>query len=118
MTIEELNSMLENVVNNKDDDALMLESFGKIREAIKEVYDRVDSLDDELKKAKDEYEKLRQAKVKDFFNATDEISDVVDTTDTNDTDTTDDNDITVADLFEDDVEIAEDVDLKKEVENE
>lgn len=117
MTIEEINSMLENVANNKDDDALMLESFGKIREAIKEVYDRVDSLDDELKKAKDEYEKLRQARVKDFFNATDEISDVVDTNDTNDTDTSD-NDITVADLFEDDIEIADDVDLKKEVENE
>ena len=46
MTIEEINSMLENVANNKDDDALMLESFGKIREAIKEVYDRVDSLED------------------------------------------------------------------------
>lgn len=118
MTIEEINSTLENVANNKDDDALMLESFGKIREAIKEVYDRVDSLDDELKKAKDDYEKLRQARVKDFFNAADEISDVVDATDTNDPDTTDDNDITVADLFEDDVEIADDIDLKKEVENE
>lgn len=118
MTIEEINSMLENVANNKDDDALMLESFGKIREAIKSVYDKVDSLDDELKKAKDEYEKLRQAKVKDFFNATDEITDAIDTTDTNDADTTDDNDITVADLFEDDVEVADDIDLKKEVENE
>ena len=117
MTIEEINSMLENVANNKDDDALMLESFGKLREAIKEVYDRVDSLDDELKKAKDDYEKLRQARVKDFFNAADEVTDVVDTTDTDNTDT-DDNDITVADLFEDDVEIADDVDLKKEVENE
>lgn len=116
MTIEEINSMLENVANNKDDDALMLESFGKLREAIKEVYDRVDSLDDELKKAKDDYEKLRQARVKDFFNAADEITDVIDTTDTDDTDTSDD--ITVADLFEDDVEIADDVDLKKEVEDE
>ena len=117
MTIEEINSMLENVANNKDDDALMLESFGKLREAIKEVYDRVDSLDDELKKAKDDYEKLRQARVKDFFNAADEVTDVVDTTDTDNTDT-DDNDITVADLFEDDVEVVDDVDLKKEVEDE
>ena len=117
MTIEEINSMLENVANNKDDDALMLESFGKLRETIKAVYDKVDSLDDELKKAKDEYEKLRQAKVKDFFNATDEITDVIDTPDTNDSDTSD-NDITVADLFEDDVEIADDIDLKKEVEDE
>ena len=117
MTIEEINSMLENVANNKDDDALMLESFGKLREAIKEVYDRVDSLDDELKKAKDDYEKLRQARVKDFFNAADEVTDVVDTTDTDNTDT-DDNDITVADLFEDDVEVVDDVDIKKEVEDE
>ena len=117
MTIEEINSMLENVANNKDDDALMLESFGKIREAIKEVYDRVDSLDDELKKAKDEYEKLRQARVKDFFNATDEVE-----TEQNDSEETKDDSeesITLSDLFEDDVDVPDDIDIiKKEVENE
>lgn len=117
MTIEEINSMLENVANNKDDDALMLESFGKIREAIKEVYDRVDSLDDELKKAKDEYEKLRQARVKDFFNATDEVE-----TEQNDSEETKDyseESITLSDLFEDDVDVPDDIDIiKKEVENE
>ena len=109
--------MLENVANNKDDDALMLESFGKIREAIKEVYDRVDSLDDELKKAKDEYEKLRQARVKDFFNATDEVE-----TEQNDSEETKDDSeesITLSDLFEDDVDVPDDIDvIKKEVENE
>ena len=114
MTIEEINSMLENVANNKDDDALMLESFGKLREAIKAIYDKVDSLDDELKKAKDEYEKLRQAKVKDFFNATDEVEDVKEEIE----EKTEDAPITVSDLFEDDVEVAEDVDIKKEVEDE
>lgn len=117
MTIEEINTMLENVANNKDDDALMLESFGKIREAIKEVYDRVDSLDDELKKAKDEYEKLRQARVKDFFNATDEVE-----TEQNDSEETKDDSeesITLSDLFEDDVDVPDDIDvIKKEVENE
>lgn len=117
MTIEEINSMLENVANNKDDDALMLESFGKIREAIKEVYDRVDSLDDELKKAKDEYEKLRQARVKDFFNATDEVE-----TEQNDSEETKDDSeesITLSDLFEDYVDVPDDIDvIKKEVENE
>ena len=117
MTIEEINSMLENVANNKDDDALMLESFGKIREAVKEVYDRVDSLDNELKKAKDEYEKLRQARVKDFFNATDEVE-----TEQNDSEETKDDSeesITLSDLFEDDVDVPDDIDvIKKEVENE
>ena len=113
MTYDEINTLLEDVANNKEDDALMLESFGKIREAIKEVYDRVDSLDDELKKAKDEYEKLRQARVKDFFNATDEVEDVTETNET-----TEDAPITVSDLFEDDVEVVDDVDIKKEVENE
>lgn len=117
MTIEEINTMLENVANNKDDDALMLESFGKIREAIKEVYDRVDSLDDELKKSKDEYEKLRQARVKDFFNATDEVE-----TEQNDSEETKDDSeesITLSDLFEDDVDVPDDIDaIKKEVENE
>ena len=111
MTYDEINTLLEDVANNKDDDALMLESFGKIREAIKSVYDKVDSLDDELKKAKDEYEKLRQARVKDFFNATDEVEDVKE-------ETTEDAPITVSDLFEDDVEVVEDVDVKKEVEDE
>lgn len=117
MTIEEINTMLENVANNKDDDALMLESFGKIREAIKEVYDRVDSLDAELKKAKDEYEKLRQARVKDFFNATDEVE-----TEQNDSEETKDDSeesITLSDLFEDDVDVPDDIGIiKKEVENE
>lgn len=117
MTIEEINTMLENVANNKDDDALMLESFGKIREAIKEIYDRVDSLDDELKKSKDEYEKLRQARVKDFFNATDEVE-----TEHNDSEETKDDSeesITLSDLFEDDVDVPDDIGIiKKEVENE
>lgn len=113
MTYDEINTLMEDVVNNKEDDALMLESFGKIREAIKEVYDKVDSLDDELKKAKDEYEKLRQARVKDFFNATDEVEDVEVKEES-----TEDTPLTVSDLFEDDVEVAEDVDIKKEVEDE
>lgn len=113
MTYDEINTLLEDVANNKDDDALMLESFGKIREAIKSVYDKVDSLDDELKKAKDEYEKLRQARVKDFFNATDEVEEVEVKEES-----TEDAPITVSDLFEDDVEVAEDVDIKKEVEDE
>lgn len=115
MTYDEINTLLEDVANNKDDDALMLESFGKIREAIKSVYDKVDSLDDELKKAKDEYEKLRQARVKDFFNATDEVEDVKEEIQE---DATDEASITISDLFEDDVEVANDIDLKKEVENE
>lgn len=114
MTIEEINTLLEDVANNKEDDALMLESFGKIREAIKEVYDRVDSLDDELKKAKDDYEKLRQARVKDFFNATDEVEDVEEEIE----DKAEDTPLTVNDLFEDDVEVVDDVDIKKEVEDE
>lgn len=114
MTYDEINTLLEDVANNKDD-ALMLESFGKIREAIKSVYDKVDSLDDELKKAKDEYEKLRQARVKDFFNATDEVEDVKEEIKE---DAADEAPITVSDLFEDDVEVMEDVDLKKEVEDE
>ena len=115
MTYDEINTLLEDVANNKDDDALMLESFGKIREAIKSVYDKVDSLDDELKKAKDEYEKLRQARVKDFFNATDEVEDVKEEIKE---DAADEAPITISDLFEDDVEVANEIDLDKEVENE
>ena len=109
MTIEELNSLLENVTNNVSDDALMLESFDKVRNAFKKLLEKVESITEELNTSKSNYDKLRETKVRDFFNNEDneEIE--------NEEEPKDDNkkeELSVSDLFDDGIEIQED--LKKE----
>ena len=108
MTIEELNSLLENVTNNVSDDALMLESFDKVRNAFKELLEKVESITEELNTSKSNYDKLRVTKVRDFFNNEDneEIE--------NEEEPKDDKkeELSVSDLFDDGIEIQED--LKKE----
>lgn len=108
MTIEELNSLLENVTNNVSDDALMLESFDKVRNAFKDLLEKVASITEELDTSKSNYDKLRETKVRDFFNNEDneEIE--------NEEEPKDDKkeELSVSDLFDDGIEIQED--LKKE----
>ena len=69
MTIEELNSLLENVTNNISDDALMLESFDKVRNAFKELLEKVASITEELDTSKSNYDKLRETKVRDYVKS-------------------------------------------------
>ena len=108
MTIEELNSLLENVTNNVSDDALMLESFDKVRNAFKDLLEKVASITEELDTSKSNYDKLRETKVRDFFNNEDneEIE--------NEEEPKDDKkeELSVSDLFDDGIEVQED--LKKE----
>lgn len=108
MTIEELNSLLENVTNNVSDDALMLESFDKVRNAFKELLEKVESITEELDTSKSNYDKLRETKVRDFFNNEDneEIENVEESKDDKK------EELSVSDLFDDGIEIQED--LKKE----
>ena len=109
MTIEELNSLLENVTNNVSDDALMLESFDKVRNAFKELLERVESITEELNTSKSNYDKLRETKVRDFFNNEDNEENE------NEEEPKDDDkkeELSVSDLFDDGIEIQED--LKKE----
>lgn len=110
MTIEELNSLLENVTNNVSDDALMLESFDKVRNAFKELLEKVASITEELDTSKSNYDKLRETKVRDFFNNEDneEIEDVKEESKDDDKK----EELSVSDLFDDGIEIQED--LKKE----
>lgn len=112
MTIEELNSLLENVTNNVSDDALMLESFDKVRNAFKELLEKVASITEELDTSKSNYDKLRETKVRDFFNNEDneEIEDVKEESKDDDKK----EELSVSDLFDDGIEIQED--LKKESE--
>lgn len=107
MTIEELNSLLENVTNNVSDDALMLESFDKVRNAFKDLLEKVASITEELDVSKSNYDKLRETKVRDFFN--NEDNEVIEE-ESKDDDKKEE--LSVSDLFDDGIEIQED--LKKE----
>lgn len=111
MTIDELNALLEAITNEPSNDALMLENFDKIRNFVKEITEKVDSLTAELNKSKDDYSKLRESKVADFFKNPDEAETVTET----ETEKEDDEEksITIKDLFEDGVEV-EDIDEIKE----
>ena len=111
MTIDELNALLEAITNEPSNDALMLENFDKIRNFVKEINEKVDSLTAELHKSKDDYSKLRESKVADFFKNPDEAETVTET----ETEKEDDEEksITIKDLFEDGVEV-EDIDEIKE----
>lgn len=109
MTIEELNSLLENVTNNVSDDALMLESFDKVRNAFKELLEKVASITEELDTSKSNYDKLRETKVRDFFNNEDN-EEIENGKKSKDDDKKEE--LSVSDLFDDGIEIQED--LKKE----
>ena len=111
MTIDELNSLLEAITKEPSNDALMLENFNKIRNFVKEINEKVDSLTAELNKSKDDYSKLRESKVADFFKNPDEAETVTET----ETEKEDDEEktTTIKDLFEDGVEV-EDIDEIKE----
>lgn len=112
MTIDELNALLEAITKEPSNDALMLENFNKIRNFVKEINEKVDSLTAELNKSKDDYSKLRESKVSDFFkNPDDGTSEEAET----ETEKEDDEEktTTIKDLFEDGVEV-EDIDEIKE----
>ena len=111
MTIDELNALLEAITKEPSNDALMLENFNKIRNFVKEINGKVDSLTAELNKSKDDYSKLRESKVADFFKNPDEDETVTET----ETEKEDDEEktTTIKDLFEDGVEV-EDIDEIKE----
>lgn len=109
MTIDELNALLEAITNEPSNDALMLENFDKIRNFVKEINEKVDSLTAELNKSKDDYSKLRESKVADFFKNPDEAETVTETEKEDDEEKT----TTIKDLFEDGVEV-EDINEIKE----
>lgn len=109
MTIDELNALLEAITKEPSNDALMLENFNKIRNFVKEINEKVDSLTAELNKSKDDYSKLRESKVADFFKNPDEAEIVTETEKEDD----EEKKTTIKDLFEDGVEV-EDIDEIKE----
>lgn len=115
MTYDDYNKIIEEIIASPSDDKLMLEGFEKLRNAYKELDEKVKSAVEELDALNKKYEELRQTKVNEFFNREDKeevveekVEDVVEEKA--------EDDITVDDLFEDDVdvEIIEDDIIKEE----
>lgn len=122
MTYEDYNKIIEEIIASPSDDKLMLENFEKLRNAYKELDEKVKSAVEEIEALNKKYEDLRQTKVNEFFNredkeevaeeAVEEAQDVVEEKA--------EDEITVDDLFEDDieVEVTEDDIIKEDEEKE
>ena len=123
MTYEDYNKIIEEIIASPSDDKLMLENFEKLRNAYKELDEKVKSAVEEIEALNKKYEDLRQTKVNEFFNredkeevaeekAEDIVEDVVEEKA--------EDEITVDDLFEDDidVEVTEDDIIKEDEEKE
>lgn len=121
MTYEDFDKVIEEIIATPGDDKIMLESLDKLRNAYRELDEKVKSAVEELDALNKKYEDLRQTKVNEFFNREDKADEEVTEEKVEDAieDKTEDN-ITVDDLFEDgiEVEITDDDILKEEEEKE
>lgn len=123
MTYEDYNKIIEEIIASPSDDKLMLEGFEKLRNAYKELDEKVKSAVEEVEALNKKYEDLRQTKVNEFFSREDKaeeaVEDVKEATEEVAEEVAED-EITVDDLFEDDieVEITEDDIIKEEEEKE
>lgn len=105
MTYEEYDKIIEEIINSSGDDKIMLEGFDKLRNAFKELDEKVKSAVEEVEALSKKYEDLRETKVNEFFSREDKeevepeeekeeiIEDKVE------------DEIKVDDLFEDDVDV-------------
>lgn len=116
MTYEEYDKVIEEIINSSGDDKVMLEGFEKLRNAYKELDEKVKSAVEEIEALTKKYEDLRQTKVNEFFNREDKADEEVVEEKVEDAieDKAEDN-ITVDDLFEDDIDVEiTDDDITKE----
>lgn len=106
MTYEDYNKIIEEIIASPSDDKIMLEGFEKLRNAYKELDEKVKSAVEEVEALNKKYEDLRQTKVNEFFNREDKADEEVVEEKVEDVieDKAED-DITVDDLFEDDIEV-------------
>ena len=106
MTYEEYDKIIEEIINSSGDDKIMLEGFEKLRNAYKELDEKVKSAVEEIEALTKKYEDLRQTKVNEFFNREDKADEEVVEEKVEDAieDKAEDN-ITVDDLFEDDIDV-------------
>ena len=122
MTYEDYDKIIEEIITSSGDDKIMLEGFDKLRNAFKELDEKLKSAVEEVEALTKKYEDLRQTKVNEFFNREDK-EDVEEAVEEKVEEAVEENvedDITVDDLFEDDidVEITEDDIIKEDEEEE
>ena len=123
MTYEDYNKIIEEIIASPSDDKLMLENFEKLRNAYKELDEKVKSAVEEIEALNKKYEDLRETKVNEFFNREDkeEVEIPEEKVEEKIEEVVEDKageEPTVEDLFEDDVEveITEDDIMKEEEE--
>ena len=120
MTFEEYDKIIEEIINSSGDDKVMLEGFDKLRNAFKELDEKVKSAVEEVEALTKKYEDLRQTKVNEFFSREDKADEEVAEEIAEDAVEEAEDEITVDDLFEDDieVEVTEDDIIKEDEEKE
>lgn len=120
MTYEDYNKIIEEIIASPSDDKLMLENFEKLRNAYKELDEKVKSAVEEIEALNKKYEDLRQTKVNEFFNREDKADEVAEEVAEEVVEEKAEDEITVDDLFEDDidVEITEDDIIREDEEKE
>lgn len=105
MTIEELNALLEAISNAPTDDALRLDNFGKIRSAYESALNEVAEVKASLDKLNADYDNLKGVKTKEFFAPVDKADEKVDEKIDGEIDDNNDGEVTIDELFKDDVEV-------------
>lgn len=120
MTFEEYDKIIEEIINSSGDDKVMLEGFDKLRNAFKELDEKVKSAVEEIEALTKKYEDLRQTKVNEFFSREDKADEEVEEKVEDIVEDKVEDEITVDDLFEDDieVEVTEDDIIKEDEEKE
>lgn len=116
MTYDDYNKIIEEIIASPSDDKIMLEGFEKLRNAYKELDEKVKSAVEEVEALNKKYEELRQTKVNEFFNREDKSDEEVVEEKVEDAiEEKPEDEITVDDLFEDDIEVEiTDDDITKE----
>lgn len=121
MTFEEYDKIIEEIINSSGDDKVMLEGFDKLRNAFKELDEKVKSAVEEIEALTKKYEDLRQTKVNEFFSREDKADEeIAEEVAEEVVEEKAEDEISVDDLFEDDieVEVTEDDIIKEDEEKE
>lgn len=105
MTYEEYDKIIEEIINSSGDDKIMLEGFDKLRNAFKELDEKVKSAVEEVEALSKKYEELRETKVNEFFNREDKEDEEIVEEKVEDVIEDKEDEIKVDDLFEDDVDV-------------
>lgn len=107
MTIDELNALLEAISNAPTDDALRLDNFGKIRSAYESALNEIAEIKASLDKLTADYDNLKGVKTKEFFAPVEKEEEKEEKEEK--TDETNDEEVTIDELFKDDVEIVDNI---------